>query len=408
MKLFVLLPRVPYPIEKGDKLRAFHQLRYLSKKNDIVLCASNDIRLPEGTLAALKPYCREIHVIRLSRLSIGFNILRAFLSGKPLQVGYFYSSRARKKINRLIRATKPDHIYCQLLRVAEYVKDLPFPKTLDYQDVFSKGVERRIHTSPFYLRPVLRLEYKRLLKYEARIFDYFDHKTIISYPDRDLIPRPDKEKIVVVPNGVDMEYFSPLAIEKEFEVVFIGNMGYPPNVQAAEFLAQQIIPLVQKRFPDVRLVLAGANPHPRIQALASGTIHVTGWVEDIRSWYARSRIFVAPMLIGTGLQNKLLEAMAMKIPCISSPLANQALCAVDGKEILIGNTAEEFAGHIIRLLEDPDKAETLAHAGFLFVKKHFDWEAATGRLEELMSQSAACPEELGDEGSAVSGKIIEQ
>lgn len=382
--MFVLLPRVPYPIEKGDKLRAYHQLRYLSKNNEIILCALNDIKLPEGTLAALDPYCREIHVIRLSRLCIAFNILRAFLSGKPLQVGYFYSSGARKKISRLIHATKPDHIYCQLIRVAEYVKDLPYPKTLDYQDVFSKGVERRIHTSPFYLRPVLRLEYRRLLKYEARIFDSFDHKTIISYPDQDLIPRPDKEKIVVVPNGVDMDYFSPLAIEKEFEVVFIGNMGYPPNVQAAEFLAKQIIPLVQKRFPDVRLVLAGANPHPRIQALASGNIRVTGWVEDIRSWYARSRIFIAPMLIGTGLQNKLLEAMAMRIPCITSPLANQALCAVDGKEILIGNTAEEFAGHIIHLLEDPGEAESLAQAGFLFVKKHFDWESATGKLEELM------------------------
>ncbi len=386
MKLFVLLPRVPYPIEKGDKLRAYHQLRYLSKKNEIILCALNDIHLPEGTLDALKPYCSQIHVVRLSKPCVAWNILKAFLGGKPLQVGYFYSSRARKKIRDLIHAERPDHIYCQLVRVAEYVRDLPLPKTLDYQDVFSKGVERRIHTSPFYLRPVLRLEYKRLLSYEAAIFDDFDHKTIISYPDRDLIPRPDREKIVVIPNGVDMNYFSPVDIDKDVDVVFIGNMGYPPNVRAAEFLARQILPLVQKRFPHAKLALAGANPHPRVQALTSGSVHVTGWVEDIRSWYARSRVFIAPMLIGTGLQNKLLEAMAMKIPCITSPLANQALGAEDGAEILIGSTAEDFAGHVIHLLEDPIKAEKLAQAGFLFVKRHFDWESATAKLEELMKQ----------------------
>ncbi len=384
----MLLPRVPFPIEKGDKLRAYHQLRYLSRTNDIILCALNDTRLPDGTLEALRPFCREIHVIHLARPGVLFNILRAFLTGKPLQVGYFYSNRARKQIRQVISSVRPDHIYCQLVRVAEYVKDQPIPKTLDYQDVFSKGVERRIRTSPFYMKPVLKMEYRRLLKYEAYIFDCFDHKTIISHPDRDLIPRADSEKIVVIPNGVDRDYFCPQTVEKEYDTVFIGNMGYPPNVQAAEFLALKIMPLVQKRFPAARLVLAGANPHARVLALASDTVRVTGWVEDIRSYYARAKIFIAPMMIGTGLQNKLLEAMAMKIPCITSPLANQALAAEDGKEILVGSSAEDFAGHVIRLLEDPQKADQLAQAGFLFVKTHFDWESATAKLEALMKKSA--------------------
>ena len=402
--MFVLLPRVPYPIEKGDKLRAYHQLRYLSAKNDIILCALNDIRLPEGTLDALRPFCREIHVIRLSKICVAWNILKSFLSGKPLQVGYFYSSGAARKIRNLIRTTSPDHVYCQLLRVAEYVKDIPLPKTLDYQDVFSKGVERRIHTSPFYLKPVLRLEYKRLLNYEAEIFDHFDHCTIISYPDRDLIPRPDREKIVVIPNGVDLDFFSPLGLPKDYDVVFIGNMGYPPNVQAAEFLARQILPLVHQRFPRAKLALAGANPHPRVQALASDSVHVTGWVEDIRSWYARSRIFIAPMLIGTGLQNKLLEAMAMTLPCITSPLANQALGAAEGKEILVGNTAAEFAGHILHLLENPGKAEELALAGHAFVKKHFNWETAADKLEELMKQPVPTQGGIKSQQSAVNSQ----
>lgn len=384
MKLFVILPRVPYPIEKGDKLRAFHQLRHLSKNNDIILCALNDIDLPESALEALKPYCREIHVIRLGKACIAWNILKAFLSGKPLQVGYFYSSRARRKIHKVFDATKPDHVFCQLLRVAEYGKDLPVPKTLDYQDVFSKGVERRIRTAPFYFKPVLRLEHKRLLKYEKYIFNLFDNKTIISLPDRDLIPHPDREKIAVIPNGVDWNFFAPVPVQKEYEVVFIGNMGYPPNVKAAELLSREIMPLVRKKHPDARLVLAGASPHPRVLGLASNHVRITGWVEDIRPFYGKAKIFIAPMTIGTGLQNKLLEAMAMKIPCITSALANQALGAAPEKEILTGETAGEFAQQVLRLLENPNQADAIAEAGHQFVKRHFDWEAATRKLEALM------------------------
>ncbi len=385
MKIFVLLPRVPYPIEKGDKLRAYHQIRLLSRTHEIILCALSDNPVTQHQLEALAPFCKEIHVIRLSKPCIGFNILKAFLSGRPLQSGYFYSSRALKKIRRLIRDTKPDHLYCQLLRVAEYAKGIPVPKTLDYQDVFSKGVERRIHTSPFYLKPIFRLEYRRLLKYERKIFDWFDHKTIISLPDRELIPHPGRGQIAIIPNGVDRDFFSPQEAEKTIDVVFTGNMGYPPNIHAAEFLATRILPLVRKELPDTRLTLAGATPHPRLQALANEWITVTGWVEDIRPWYAGARIFIAPMQIGTGLQNKLLEAMAMQIPCITSPLANHALGAEENKEILIGQSPEEYAAHILFLLRNSDQARKIALAGYQFVKRSYDWAAAVRKLEEVMN-----------------------
>jgi glycosyltransferase involved in cell wall biosynthesis len=270
------------------------------------------------------------------------------------------------------------------VRVAEYIKNQPIPKTIDYQDVFSKGIGRRIEQAPLYLKPVFRSEYKRLLKYEHDVFDKFDNKTIISIPDRNLIPHPEREKIHIVINGADTDFFKPIAREKDYEIVFIGNMAYPPNINAAEYLANEILPEVQKSKPKARLLLAGATPDKRVLALQSGSVTVTGWMDDIRDGYARAKVFIAPMQIGTGLQNKLLEAMAMKIPSITSPLANSALNAKDGREILVGQTPQDYAKLIIKLLDNPGFSNKIAEAGYQFVLNNFNWESATAVLEAVM------------------------
>lgn len=387
MKILVLLSRFPYPLEKGDKLRAYHQIRHLAQNHEIHLCALNDVQINPGDKKALEPFCKSIHIINLPRIAAAWNIFLAFFSGKPLQVGYFYNSAAKRKIHAIISDIQPDHIFCQLIRVTEYVRDISIPKTLDYQDVLSKGVDRRSQTAAGYLKPILRSEYKRLLRYENEVFDLFDHKTIISIPDRDLIPHPDKDQIEVVINGVDTDFFSPMEIKKEYDLVFTGNMGYPPNVNAANFLVKEILPLVHKKHPEVKVMLAGATPHASVQALESRHVTVTGWVDDIRECYAKAKIFIAPMQIGTGLQNKLLEAMAMKIPSITSGLANSALKAKPGEEILVGESAAQFADHILRLLEDKPFAEQVAENGYNFVHGNYNWASATQKLENLMIQN---------------------
>ncbi len=386
MKIFVLLSRFPYPLEKGDKLRAYHQIRHLAKNHEIHLCALNDIRIKPEHRKAMDPFCKSVHVFDLPGIAAAWNIFKAFLTGKPLQVGYFFNAKAKRKINRIIDEIQPDHIFCQLIRVTEYVKERDIPKTLDYQDVFSKGVDRRSRTSPFYMKPILKLEYKRLLKYEHDIFGYFDHKTIISIPDRNLIPHPEREQIEVVINGVDTDFFSPMETEKEYDLVFTGNMGYPPNVNAANFLVKEILPLVRQKHPEARVMLAGATPHPSVQALAGNNVKVTGWVDDIRECYAGAKIFIAPMRIGTGLQNKLLEAMSMKIPSITSALANSALKARPNEEILVGQSAQDFADHIIHLLDDPGYAKKIAVNGHAFVHQNYNWASATRKLENLMKK----------------------
>jgi sugar transferase (PEP-CTERM/EpsH1 system associated) len=383
MKLFFLLPRVPYPTEKGDKLRAFNQLKQLSKKHEIILCALNDSVLHEDAEKVLSMYAKHVYIIDISRASIYLHLVRTFFSDKPLQVGYFYNKRINGIIRSLIEKHKPDHIFCQLIRVAEYVKGIPIPKTLDYQDVFSKNMERRLATASFYMKPFLRMEYRRLLRYENEVFGMFDNKVIISIPDRDLIPHPDRDQIIVARNGVDTTFFKPIQREKEYDLVFTGNMGYPPNINAAEFLAHKILPLIQLHRPGLRILIAGASPNLRVSVLKSDNIDVSGWVPDMRECYAMAKIFIAPMQIGTGLQNKLLEAMAMQIPCITSPLANQALMAKEDEEILIADTPEDYARHILFLLDNPEKADQLARAGHDFILKNFSWETETDKIEQL-------------------------
>jgi len=384
MKLLVLLSRVPYPIEKGDKLRAFHQIRCLSAIHEITLCALSEGKPHPEALNVLGNYCKHIHLIPITKTGMIINVFKALLNGKPFQVGYFYRSRANRKIQKLILDSKPDHIYCQLIRMSEYVRKVPVKKTLDFQDVFSMGVKRRLAKVALWMKPILLIEYRRLLKYEQQIYDRFDGKTIISAPDRDLIPHPLRHKIVIVPNGVDHEYFASKVSSKNYDLVFTGNMGYPPNVDAAEYLIHAIFPMVKKEIPGVRLLIAGATPHPRLKALQTEEITVSGWVPDIRESYSASRIFIAPMQIGTGLQNKLLEAMAMKLPCITSPLANSALKAAENKEILIAESVEEYTGHILNLLRNPSLSQAIAEAGHEFVKNSYSWERTTALLNDLI------------------------
>ncbi len=386
MKIFVLLPRIPYPLEKGDKLRAFNQIKQLAKNNEVVLCALNDKNIDEQkAFQALQPYCSSINFIKLSKPRILFGMVRAFLKGLPMQCGYFYNRKAAKKVDALIEKHQPDILYGQLVRVAEYIRHKSIPKAIDYQDVFSYGMKRRRDIASWITRPVFNMEYQRLCRYEAKVFDEFDLKTIISKPDRDLIPHPKKDEILIIPNGVDHEFFKPQQQEKRYDIVFTGNMSYAPNVNAVDYLANEILPLVWKQVPEAKMYIAGATPDPKVRKAASDRIIISGWLDDIRDAYAQSRVFIAPMRIGTGLQNKLLEAMSMGLPAITTPLANASLGAKPDEEILVGSNAEELARHIITLLTNTDKASQIAQAGFDFTNRVYDWGKTTEKLEASMS-----------------------
>jgi sugar transferase (PEP-CTERM/EpsH1 system associated) len=381
MKLLVLCSRFPYPIEKGDKLRLYHQLRQLALRHELTLVALTDEEVAPAHLDEIRQLCREVHVFRLRKWRIGLRLLGALMGSRPWQVAYFFRKSFARQIHRLALQAQPDMVFCQLLRMAEYARDLPFPSTLDYMDAFSLGMRRRAEQSSPLLRPLFNREAHLLAAYEKAIFPDFDHHCIISPTDRDQLGLSQPERVQVVPNGVDVDFFSPQPqISKSFELVFVGNMGYFPNAEAAKYLVRRVLPLLS---PSVKLQLAGARPTAEVRSLAGPRVTVSGWVDDIRTAYQSGRVFVAPLFAGSGQQNKILEAMAMGLPCITTSIVNQAIGAEPDREVLIAEDEEAFGRQIKRLLADEELAEGIARAGQELVRKRYSWQHSVALLEAM-------------------------
>lgn len=383
MKIAILSSRFPFPLEKGDKLRLFHQIRCLSKDHEVCLYALTDIDISTEDYNQVKQYCHRIFVYKLSFFSRIWNSLLCFIRKWPIQVGYFYNSSIYKKMVYEIENEKPDYLYCQLIRMAEYAKAMDIPKCLDYMDAFSHSMRLRYHSAPWWQKPFFKRESFFLKKYETKIAPQFDQLTIISEQDKSRMGLALDQIVSVIPNGVDFNYFNNKnKIPKVYDMVFVGNMGYYPNVMAAKFIIEKIVPNLIKVKPEVKILIAGARPSAVITKFAHPQVTVSGWIEDIREAYLGSKIFIAPIYHGAGLQNKIIEAMALGIPCICTPQVNNAIGAREN-EILICSHPQDWVKLICKLLDDTDRQSKMAQAASIFVTENFSWEHSTHQLEEL-------------------------
>lgn len=389
MKLVVLTSRVPYPLEKGDKLRIFHQIKHLSHSHEICLICLND-STEEIDTSVLKQFVSELHIIQLSKWKIPFRMLFAFFHHLPFQVLYFLEQKNKKKIEDIIQQFQPNQIYCQLIRTAEYIKDLlQYDKSIDYMDAFNAAAMRRAETEKGVRKLFWKIEFDRVKKYERGIFDYFKHHAIISHQDRNLLAIPSNKNIDIVPNGVDTAHFRNLNSTKKFDLVFAGNMNYPPNIAAAIFLAKEILPKVSLQFPNVTLLIAGANPSQDVLDLATDQITISGWMNDIREAYCESRVFVAPMFIGAGMQNKILEAMSSELPVITSSLAAEAFPEKNLSKLIEANSAFEFAKAIQYYLLNENAQTNDGKSNRLYVEEKYSWNISNKKLDQCLSNHSS-------------------
>lgn len=387
MKILYLTSRLPWPLDKGDKLRAYHQIRQLSERHEVYLFSLTDKNPSSEDLEELRAITKDVKTYKLKTGVRLIRLLFALVSRRPFQLHWFYQRSAQKALSRWMQQIEPDGIFCQLIRMAPYVQHAyHIPRILDYMDALSAGIARQSKLAPWHLRWLYAIEFQRLRSYEGVIFDYFDGKTIISEADRKLIFHPESKLIQVVPNGIDTSHFSPQIKGKSKTssrtVLFTGNMSYPPNVDAAIQLVNKIFPLLKTE--NVKIVIAGTNPTPAIRRLRSNSVEVTGWIPDIRDAYTKADLFVAPLRIGTGQQNKILEAMSMQLPCVTTKhVLNGFPSQLDEQPpFIVADSPMKMAREIDGLFANPGRRNELGELSRNWVSKNCNWQNTTDILAD--------------------------
>ncbi len=392
MKVLFITSRLPWPLDKGDRLRAYHQMRMLNKNHDVFLFSLTKVAPSEGAREALGEVTSGFQWHTLSKSKRFFRLLLATLSSRPFQVHWFYQKAADKQLHMLMKELQPDIIHCQLIRMAEYVRnDHQIPRVLDYMDALSAGMKRRAGLRPIFSRWIFLIEAQRLARYESIVFDYFDARTIISAADQKLIAHPGRKDLAIVPNGVDSDYFriqNATRRPRDYRMIlFTGNMSYPPNVDAAKQLVTDVLPRVKNK--NVRVVIAGTQPTTEVMKLAGDRVVITGWIADIREAYAQADLFVAPLRIGTGQQNKILEAMSMGIPCITTGHVLNGLPNKNTEQppLIIAENSTETAKAIDDFLENESERKEVSEKSRSWIEKNCSWDAQTKALEQSFVNS---------------------
>jgi glycosyltransferase involved in cell wall biosynthesis len=236
---------------------------------------------------------------------------------------------------------------------------------------------------------VLQMQVNVAQRYEKRMFEGYDRLVVLADSDEQALHALNPAlPIRVIPNGVDTDYFTPTGHEPDLPILlFVGNYEYGPNLDAALRLAHGIFPVVKQRAPQARLLLVGNNPPPGITALADKDIEVTGHVPDLRPYLERALIFVSPLRYGAGIKNKILEAMAMQKPIVATPLSCDGIDLKNEKNVLFGNTPEELAKAVLRLIKEDDLRQRMAAANRQLIEARYTWRHVTDQYEDLYIQS---------------------
>ncbi len=390
-RILFLAHRYPYPPNKGDKIRAFHIAEHLLRSHEVALgftVTPGDAKPDMSWASKFADVCAA-GVSTPRRL---FHTGLAFLSGGALSVAAFRHGRLQRWVEAQVRDFKPDAVYAFSSAMAQYVP-AGVPMILDFVDVDSEKWRQYGELQSPGRRWFYRMEAKRLLAFDraqaaravASIFVSEDEKRIF-----DRLSPETKARHVAIANGVDVAFFDPAKVAPRPKsapmIVFVGMMDYWPNIDAATWFAKEILPLVQARSADARFQIVGARPVAAVTALgALPGVEVTGMVDDVRPYVAAADVVVAPLRIARGIQNKVLEGMAMARPIVTTPGALEGINAVSGRDVLTGADAEALADGVVSVLEGRAPAG-LGPSARAFVLKNFEWSANLRALDALISR----------------------
>lgn len=392
MRLLFVTARLPGRLQ-GDRVRAYHQIRLLSRAHRITLLTFADPGEDAPALGRLATLCERVVTVPLGRARMAGALLRGGLAGRPLQVALYEHEAMRAAIAEALRAGTYDLAHVQLVRMAPYLRTLrALPRVLDLIDALSVNMARRARHDRGLGRWLARLEARRLASYERAAVGSADRAVVGSPLDREALGSPPG--LSVVTSGVDPEAFpyEPAGREPD-TVIFTGNLGYFPNVGAVRWFGREVLPALERLVPGVRIHVVGARPDPSIRRLARGhpCLTVSADVDDVSAHLRRAAVAVAPMRAGSGQQLKVLEAMASGTPVVATALAAAGLPARHEEHLLVADEPEAFARQIARVLRDPALARALAEAGRRLVEERHTWDRSVALLEEIYSSVLAGP-----------------
>ncbi len=395
--LLFLCHRIPYPPDKGDKIRAWHMLRHLAQTHRVHLGCLADDPADLVHLPLLRQLCASVECPSIGKRSQRLHALARLRPGRPLTLDYFHHAGLQAWVDRTMRAGTVGRVFVFSSAMAQYVMHHAMhhgtaTAIMDMVDVDSEKWATYAQQARLPMRPVWAREGRTLLAYERQVAAWFGHTLFVSEDECrrfvDLAPE-SRGRAGWVENGVDLEYFSMAhagssPYPDRSAIVFTGTMDYRPNVDAVEFFARAVLPLVRARHPAATFHIVGASPNPAVQALAAlPGVSVAGWVADIRPYMAHAALAVAPLRIARGIQNKVLEAMAMARPVLVSPQALEGLRANPGHDLLVAETPDAMAERAAEVLQGGHPG--LGAAARATVERSYSWAAALQRLDRLMA-----------------------
>lgn len=389
---------MPFPPNKGDKIRSYNILKYLSSLYVVDLAFLVDDVKDLVHLDELKKNAESVFYDVISPNKKFVAPIFAYISNKPITIPYFYSKNLQSSLDHYFENTMPAAIFCFSSPSAEYIfqsKYFPALKTIsrlvmDLIDLDSLKWAQYAERSNTIMAYVYTRESRLLEKYEKKIAGIFNSLLLVSEAEKELCPLMVQKKVSVVPNGVDLISFSPntgRALPVDGPVlVFTGAMDYWPNIDAVIWFTEKVFPLILSKEPRTQFFIVGAHPKPEILALRkTANVVVTGFVEDIRDYIATADICVAPLRIARGIQNKVLEAMAMGKAVVATTSAVEGITAESGQQVMIADTSEEFAKAVLHLLHHKGERENLGTNARQCMELKYSWETNLGRLDKLVS-----------------------
>ena len=393
--LLYLVHRMPYPPNKGDKVRSYHLLKHLAVRHRVFVGTFIDDPDDVQHLEALRAMCADLQVITLNPRRARLASLGALLGGRALTLDYYDDRRLHRWVRETIAKQGIDAALVFSSSMVQYLKAWPsLPALVDLVDVDSAKWTQYAGEHRWPISWLYRREGERLLAYEREVVDQAVKSFLVTDKEVALFEQLAPEhrgRVQALSNGVDADYFSPDPQRAspyradEVPLVFTGAMDYWPNVDGITWFAREALPSLRQRWPRLRLHIVGRNPLASVRALASDAVSISGTVPDVRPYLQHAAVVVAPLRLARGLQNKVLEAMAMARPVVAAQACVEALDARVSQVLLPARSAEDYVAQVGGLLSDPTHARAMGLAARQRVLDDYSWPARLADLDQAMS-----------------------